>query len=76
MSNTLTISSQYYSIYENAYRDDISKLWADLPVIVDNEYPDKLRMTDQSLIAVMVNAIKDQQKIIETLESRITSLEA
>jgi len=55
---------------------DILALEGESPVIVDNEDPDKLRMTDQSLIAVMVNAIKDQQKIIEALEARITSLEA
>jgi len=54
---------------------DILALEGDNPVIIDNEQPDKLRMTDQSLIAVMVNAIQEQQEIIENLETRLLALE-
>jgi hypothetical protein len=54
---------------------EVLALEGDNPVIIDNENPEKLRMTDQSLIAVLVNAIQDQQKIIEGLEQRITALE-
>jgi trimeric autotransporter adhesin len=54
---------------------EVLALEGDNPVIIDNENPEKLRMTDQSLIAVLVNAIQDQQKIIEGLEQRITAME-
>jgi len=47
---------------------NILELEGDNPVIVDNEDPDKLRMTDQSLIAVLVNAIQE-------LETRLAALE-
>jgi len=54
---------------------DILAIEGDNPVIIDNEQPDKLRMTDQSLIAVMVNAIQEQQEIIKNLETRLLVLE-
>jgi len=37
-------------------------------VIVDNEDPDKLRMTHEELIPVLVNAIKELKAEIETLK--------
>jgi len=46
------------------------------PVIVDNEDPEKLRFNDQSMIAVLVNAIKEQTQIIKTLSNRVAQLES
>jgi len=46
------------------------------PVIVDNEDPEKLRFNDQSMIAVLVNAIKEQTQIIKTLSDRVAQLES
>ena len=38
---------------------DVLKLEGDTPVIVDNEYPDKLRMTDTAMIPVLVKALQE-----------------
>jgi len=54
---------------------DVLELEGENPVIVDNETPEKLRITDQSLIAVLVNAIQEQQATITALTARITALE-
>jgi trimeric autotransporter adhesin len=40
------------------------------PVIIDNEDPDKLKITDQSLIAVLVNAIQELQARLFALEAK------
>ena len=40
-------------------------------VIVDNEDPDKLRMTNEELIPVLVNAIKELKAEVETLKEKL-----
>ena len=45
-------------------------------VIVDTEDPDKLKMTHEELIPVLVKAIQEQQATIAALETRIAKLEA
>jgi hypothetical protein len=50
---------------------DILELEGDNPVIVDAEVPEKLKLNDQSLMAVLVNAIQEQQVIIELLKARL-----
>ena len=44
-------------------------------VIVDNEFEENLSLTSSYLIPVLVNAIKQQQTQIETLETKVTTLE-
>ena len=43
----------------------------DNAVIIDNEDPDKLRYNGEALVPVLVNAIKEQQAIIEALTARL-----
>jgi len=45
-------------------------------VIVDNEFEQNLSLTNSYLIPVLVNAIKEQQTQIETLETQRADLEA
>ena len=40
-------------------------------VIIDNEDPDKLRYNGEALVPVLVNAIKEQQTIIDALTARL-----
>jgi len=40
-------------------------------VIIDNEDPDKLRYQGESLVPVLVNAIKEQQSLIDALTARL-----
>jgi len=47
---------------------DLLALEGDIPVIVDNENSEKLRMVETSLIPVLVNAIKELTARIATLE--------
>ena len=47
----------------------VLELEGDTPVIVDAEDPDKLRFNDQSLIAVLVNAIQELESRVKQLES-------
>jgi hypothetical protein len=54
---------------------DVLALEGDTPVIVDAEDADKLRFNDQSLLAVLVKAIQEQQTLITQLTARITLLE-
>ena len=54
---------------------DVLELEGDNPVIIDAEDADKLRFNDQSLLAVLVNAIQEQQALIESLTARINTLE-
>lgn len=49
---------------------DILALEGDSPVIVDNETPDKLRMVDQHLIAVLVKAVQELSAKVTALEAR------
>ena len=49
---------------------DVLALEGDAPVIIDNEDPDKLKITDQSLIAVLVNAIQELHARIAILEAK------
>ena len=43
----------------------------DNAVIIDNDDPDKLRYNGEALVPVLVNAIKEQQTIIDTLIARL-----
>lgn len=54
---------------------DVLALEGDNPVIVDAEDSEKLRLNDQSMIAVLVNAIKEQQTLINSLTTRLETLE-
>jgi trimeric autotransporter adhesin len=47
---------------------DILKLEGDSPVIIDNEDPDKLRYRGESLVPILVNAIKELSAEIEKLK--------
>ena len=49
---------------------DVLALEGDAPVIIDNEDPDKLKITDQNLIAVLVNAIQELQARLVALEAK------
>ena len=55
---------------------DILALEGASPVIIDNEDPDKLKITDQNLIAVLVNALQEASAKIDALTTRIAILEA
>lgn len=46
------------------------------PVIIDNEDPNRLKYRGESLVPVLVNAIKEQQEQIDALQARIDALEA
>jgi len=48
----------------------------DNAVIIDNEDSEKLRYNGETLVPVLVNAIKEQQAIIEALEARVAALES
>jgi trimeric autotransporter adhesin len=50
---------------------DVLALEGDTPVIVDAEDADKLRFNDQSMIAVLVNAIKELKAEIDSLKSQL-----
>lgn len=50
---------------------DILALEGDNSVIIDNENPDKLRFNSDSLIPVLVNAIKELTARLETLENKV-----
>lgn len=54
---------------------DILKLEGDNPTIINNEDTDNLKVTNSHLIPVLVNAIKEQQTIIEDLKTRVETLE-
>ena len=53
---------------------DILALEGDTPVIIDTEDLDKLRFNSDSLIPVLVNAIKELKAIIDTQQEQINSL--
>jgi hypothetical protein len=46
----------------------------DNAVIIDNEDPEKLRYNGEALVPVLVNAIKEQQSIIEQQQVQINAL--
>lgn len=46
----------------------------DNAVIIDNEDPDKLRYNGEALVPVLVNAIKEQQTLIEAQQQQINDL--
>jgi hypothetical protein len=50
---------------------DILELEGNVPVIVDNEDVEKLRFNSDSLIPVLVNAIKELTARLETLENKV-----
>jgi hypothetical protein len=50
---------------------DILELEGDIPVIIDNEDVEKLRFNSDSLIPVLVNAIKELTARLETLENKV-----
>jgi trimeric autotransporter adhesin len=50
---------------------DVLALEGDTPVIVDAEDADKLRFNDQSMLAVLVNAIKELKAEIDSLKSQL-----
>ena len=50
---------------------DILALEGDSPVIIDNADPENLKYRGESLVPVLVNAIKEQQVLIEALTARL-----
>jgi hypothetical protein len=54
---------------------NIRELEGEDPVIVSDDNPDKLMITDQHLLPVLVNAIKELSEKNRVLEARITALE-
>jgi hypothetical protein len=55
---------------------EILEAEGDEPVITSPENPDKLQVTSDYLIPVLVNAIKELSAEIETLKQRVLSLES
>jgi hypothetical protein len=53
---------------------DILELEGDNPVIVDADDPETLRFNDHNLLAVLVNAIQEQQVIIDQLKADVAAL--
>jgi hypothetical protein len=54
---------------------NVRSLEGDEPVIVSDDNPDKLMITDQHLLPVLVNAIKELSEKNKLLEERIAALE-
>ena len=54
---------------------EILSLEGDKPVIVSNDNPDKLFLTNDYLVPVLVNAIKELNAKVETLENKVRDLE-
>jgi hypothetical protein len=54
---------------------DVLALEGDAPVIVDAEDLEKLRFNDQSMIAVLVNALQELKSIVDEQAARIVALE-
>jgi hypothetical protein len=54
---------------------DILALEGDNSVIVDADNPDKLYFNEQSLVAVLVNAIKELKLEVDALKSKVNALE-
>ena len=50
---------------------DILALEGDNPVIIDNEDPEHLKYRGEALVPVLVNAIKEQQVLIDALTARL-----
>jgi hypothetical protein len=48
---------------------EILELEGDQPVIINNDDPDNLKLTDQNLIAVLVNAIKELKAEFDAYKS-------
>ena len=55
---------------------DILALEGDNPVIIDNEDPEHLKYRGEHLVPVLVNAIKEQQVLIDALTARLDAVEA
>jgi hypothetical protein len=53
---------------------DILELEGDNPVVIDAGTPEKLYFNDQNLLAVLVNAIQEQQAIINQLKADVAAL--
>jgi hypothetical protein len=55
---------------------DILALEGDEPVIVDIEQPEKLKLTDQHLLPIFSNAIRELSEQVEQLKAEIAELKA
>ena len=53
---------------------DILELEGDNNVIIDNEQPDKLKYQGESLVPVLVNAIKELSAKVDTLQEEVNTL--
>jgi len=54
---------------------EILAVEGDKPVIASNEDPDKLQLTSDYLVPVLVNAIKELSAELDALKERVASLE-
>lgn len=54
---------------------EVMALEGDAPVIIDDEDPNRLKYQGESLVPVLVNAMKEQQQQIEALQVRLNALE-
>jgi hypothetical protein len=54
---------------------EILELEGENPVIVSNDDPEKLQLTSDHLIPILVNAIKELSEEIDLLKNRVTILE-
>lgn len=55
---------------------EVIALEGDSNVIIDDEDPSRLKYQGESLVPVLVNAMKEQQQQIEALQARLNALEA
>ena len=55
---------------------EILSLEGDKPVIASNEDPNKLQITSDYLVPVLVNAVKELSAELEALKARVAVLEA
>jgi len=55
---------------------EILALEGENPVIVDAEDDEKLRFNDQSLLAILVNAIKELKSEVDNLKSEVYNLKS
>ena len=53
---------------------DILMIEGEDPVIIDNEDPNNLKYKGESLVPILVNAIKEQQELIDSLKLEIQNL--
>ena len=53
---------------------DILALEGDTPVVIDNEMPDHLKYQGESLVPILVNAIKDLKAELDTVKAELAAL--